>query len=177
MVSGDLDASCVEHRGVDDVERWDAETDVVVVGFHRTFDYTAMSAAVRAVLASFPESLSAKARALTSGRYVRVEIPGNNKMLSLAEVQVFAGAENVAKSGEAKQSSTDYDGPAKYAIDGNTASLATLAASPGADGKISLREAITAANTDQRGTRAGMGVSLLTPTAISAPRIIPAMPY
>lgn len=55
-----------------------------------------------------------------SGRYVRVEIPGNNKLLSLAEVQVFAGAENVAKAGEAKQSSTDYDGPAKYAIDGNT---------------------------------------------------------
>jgi hypothetical protein len=55
-----------------------------------------------------------------SGRYVRVEIPGNNQILSLAEVQVFAGAENVARSGEAKQSSTDYAGPAGYAIDGTT---------------------------------------------------------
>jgi hypothetical protein len=55
-----------------------------------------------------------------SGRFVRIEIPGKGKMLSLAEVQVFAGAENLAKSGAASQSSTDYDGPAKYAIDGNT---------------------------------------------------------
>lgn len=55
-----------------------------------------------------------------SGRYVRIELPGKGKMLSLAEVQVFAGAENLAKSGEASQSSTDYDGPAKHAIDGNT---------------------------------------------------------
>ncbi|WP_254507636.1 DUF1553 domain-containing protein [Anatilimnocola floriformis] len=55
-----------------------------------------------------------------SGRFVRVEIPGKNKMLSLAEVQVFSGNDNLAKSGEATQSSTDYDGPAKYAIDGNT---------------------------------------------------------
>ena len=55
-----------------------------------------------------------------SGRFVRVEISGANKILSLAEVQVFAGAENVAKCGEATQSSTDYDGPPQYAIDGKT---------------------------------------------------------
>ena len=55
-----------------------------------------------------------------SGRFVRLEIPGKNKMLSLAEVQVFSGADNLAKNGEASQSSTDYDGLAKYAIDGNT---------------------------------------------------------
>jgi hypothetical protein len=54
------------------------------------------------------------------GRFVRIELPGNPKILSLAEVQVFSGAENVARKGTAKQSSTDYAGPAKYAIDGNT---------------------------------------------------------
>jgi hypothetical protein len=54
------------------------------------------------------------------GRYVRVELPGKGKFLSLAEVQVFRGAENVALQGEASQISTDYDGPAKLAIDGNT---------------------------------------------------------
>jgi hypothetical protein len=55
-----------------------------------------------------------------SGRFVRITLPGAGKVLSLAEVQVFNGKENVALKGEAKQSSTDYDGPAKYAIDGNT---------------------------------------------------------
>lgn len=54
------------------------------------------------------------------GRFVRVELPGKNKFLSLAEVQVFQGAENIAPKGEAKQISVDYDGPAKLAIDGNT---------------------------------------------------------
>ena len=55
-----------------------------------------------------------------SGRYVRIELPGQGRMLSLAEVQIFKGSENLATAGEAKQSTTDYDGPAKLAIDGNT---------------------------------------------------------
>ncbi|HEX5270562.1 MAG TPA: DUF1553 domain-containing protein [Gemmataceae bacterium] len=54
------------------------------------------------------------------GRFVRVELPGEGKMLSLAEVQVFSGGENVARRGEASQSSTDYEGKASRAIDGNT---------------------------------------------------------
>jgi hypothetical protein len=41
-------------------------------------------------------------------------------MLSLAEVQAFSGADNVALKGVASQSSTDYAGPAELAIDGNT---------------------------------------------------------
>lgn len=53
------------------------------------------------------------------GRYVRIELPGD-KLLSLAEVQVFAGEENIAAKGEASQISTDYAGEAKRAIDGNT---------------------------------------------------------
>jgi hypothetical protein len=55
-----------------------------------------------------------------SGRYVRIEIPGKEKILSLAEVQVFSGSDNLALQGEARQSSTAYEGPAKLAIDGNT---------------------------------------------------------
>jgi hypothetical protein len=54
------------------------------------------------------------------GRFVRVEIPGDGRILSLAEVQVFSQGENVARTGKAEQSSTDYDGPATLAIDGNT---------------------------------------------------------
>ena len=54
------------------------------------------------------------------GRYVRIELPGQGKYLSLAEVQAFHGVENVALRGQAKQSSTEYGGEARLAIDGNT---------------------------------------------------------
>jgi hypothetical protein len=54
------------------------------------------------------------------GRFVRIELPGKTKILSLAEVQVFAGGENVATKGAARQSSVAFEGPAKLAIDGNT---------------------------------------------------------
>lgn len=54
-----------------------------------------------------------------TGRFVRVELPGD-KFLSLAEVQVFSGTDNIALKGEASQISTDFGGEAKRAIDGNT---------------------------------------------------------
>ncbi len=53
-------------------------------------------------------------------RIVRIELPGKERILSLAEVQVFHGEKNLARGGEARQSSTAYDGPARLAIDGNT---------------------------------------------------------
>ncbi len=55
-----------------------------------------------------------------NGRFVRVELPGKARFLHLAEVQVFAGNDNHAPKGEAKQSTTDYGGEAKRANDGNT---------------------------------------------------------
>jgi len=55
-----------------------------------------------------------------AARIVRIEIPGPQKILSLAEVQVFSAGTNVAITGKATQSSTDYAGPPEYAIDGNT---------------------------------------------------------
>jgi hypothetical protein len=55
-----------------------------------------------------------------TARIVRIEIPGSQKILSLAEVQVFSAGTNVAGNGKATQSSTDYAGPPEYAIDGNT---------------------------------------------------------
>lgn len=54
------------------------------------------------------------------GRFVRVTIPGKDRMVSLAEVQVFSGVDNIALRGEASQSSTDFGGAAELAIDGNT---------------------------------------------------------
>lgn len=54
------------------------------------------------------------------GQFVRISIPGKKKILSLAEVEVFSGQDNVAIGGAASQSSTDFGGPAELAIDGNT---------------------------------------------------------
>jgi len=59
----------------------------------------------------------------TEGRYVRVEVPGGGKVLSLAEVQVFGGGlANVARNPNAvaSQSSTGAGGTPDRAIDGNT---------------------------------------------------------
>ncbi len=54
------------------------------------------------------------------GRFVRVELPGAGKMLSLAEVQVFGPEGQAIVGGVAKQSSTDYGGDAARARDGQT---------------------------------------------------------
>ncbi|MGC1276195.1 MAG: DUF1553 domain-containing protein [Planctomycetaceae bacterium] len=55
-----------------------------------------------------------------AGRFVRIELPGKQRILALAEVQVFDGEENVALAGTASQSSTAFGGEAQRAIDGNT---------------------------------------------------------
>jgi mono/diheme cytochrome c family protein len=54
-----------------------------------------------------------------AARHVRVELTGKDRILSLAEVQVFRGSTNLAPQGEARQSSTAFEGPARLAIDGN----------------------------------------------------------
>ena len=72
------------------------------------------------VLNRLTAALLPPGRPAVNGRYVRIELPGQGKFLSLAEVQVFQGATNLARHGEATQSSTDFDGPARLAIDGNT---------------------------------------------------------
>ena len=57
-------------------------------------------------------------------RFIRIELPGKNKILSLAEVQVFGSEDgaikNIARDGTATQSSLHPKGEAAKAIDGNT---------------------------------------------------------
>jgi putative heme-binding domain-containing protein len=53
------------------------------------------------------------------GRYVRIELPGPQRTLTLAEVEIYSGGQNVARQGKAKQSSTSNGGSADRAIDGN----------------------------------------------------------
>ena len=56
----------------------------------------------------------------TMARFVRLIVPGENRFLHTAELQVFRGGINVALTGTATQSSTAYNAEAKRAIDGNT---------------------------------------------------------
>lgn len=53
-------------------------------------------------------------------RFVRIEIPGSMKILSLAEVEVLSSGKNLAVAGTATQSSTDFNGPPELANDGRT---------------------------------------------------------
>lgn len=54
------------------------------------------------------------------GRFIRVELPGKEKILSIAELQAWNGNENVALKGKATQSSEILGGAPSRAIDGNT---------------------------------------------------------
>jgi hypothetical protein len=54
------------------------------------------------------------------GRYIRVELPGKDRVLALAEVQVWSEGRNVAPGGVASQPSTAGGAAAARAIDGNT---------------------------------------------------------
>ncbi|MBK9388064.1 MAG: DUF1553 domain-containing protein [Planctomycetes bacterium] len=58
--------------------------------------------------------------ALPRVQRVRVSVPGAERMVHLAELELFAGGENLARRGRARQSSTAFGGAAARAIDGNT---------------------------------------------------------
>lgn len=73
-----------------------------------------------AVVSELKASLTIGKANTAKGRFIRIELPGKKKMVSLAEVQAFSDGENVALKGKASQSSTDYEGEAKRAVDGNT---------------------------------------------------------
>ncbi len=55
-----------------------------------------------------------------AGRYVTVYLPGTDRTLSLAEVQVFSGGKNIAQGKATTQSSTQHGGASSRAVDGNT---------------------------------------------------------
>lgn len=63
--------------------------------------------------------LTKEAAGKGGARYVRIELPRRGT-LTLAEVEVFAGGQNVAPKGTARQSSTSNGGDAAKAIDGKT---------------------------------------------------------
>lgn len=68
------------------------------------------------------KNVSSNAAILSTGkpaRFVRIELPGDSRILTLAEVEVISGGKNVATGGKATQSSTFGDAGAGRAVDGN----------------------------------------------------------
>src|SRR5262249_41081419 len=66
-----------------------------------------------------PELAGAAGGKTVLGRYVRVELPGRQRTLTLAEVEVLSNGQNIARKGKASQKSTAHGGDAGKAIDGN----------------------------------------------------------
>jgi len=54
------------------------------------------------------------------GRYVRIELPGDRRTLTVAELEVFSNGENVARGASASQSTEAWGGVPERAFDGNT---------------------------------------------------------
>jgi putative heme-binding domain-containing protein len=77
---------------------------------------------VEPLLHGLPKELPVAARdgKTVRGRYVRIELTGRRKTLTLAEVEVYSNGRNIARHGKASQSSTANGGDAAKAIDGNT---------------------------------------------------------
>ncbi len=57
---------------------------------------------------------------VVDGQRLRLSLPGEGRILSLAEVQVFSKGQNIAPLGQVSQSSEGYGGSPERAIDGNT---------------------------------------------------------
>src|SRR5262249_7700348 len=75
---------------------------------------------VEPLLQGLPKELAARTPFKSVvGRYVRVELPGKRKTVTLAEVEIFSGGRNVARQGKASQKNTSSGGVASRAIDGN----------------------------------------------------------
>ncbi|MBT4693316.1 MAG: DUF1553 domain-containing protein, partial [Planctomycetaceae bacterium] len=72
------------------------------------------------VLTEFSALVGAPADESPTGKIVRIDLPGKQRIIHVAEIQVFSKGENVALLGVAKQSSIGSGGEVKRANDGNT---------------------------------------------------------
>jgi mono/diheme cytochrome c family protein len=75
------------------------------------------------VLSHLKARLVPESALLPQARFVRLDLPGENRILSLAEVEIISGGVNVAGRGVVTQSSVDYSGPPELAVDGNTSGV------------------------------------------------------
>jgi putative heme-binding domain-containing protein len=80
---------------------------------------------VEPLLHGLPKSLSGSKTVGKSvnGRFVRIELPGKQRTLTLAEVEVYSDGKNIARKGKASQKNTAHGGVASRAIDGNKSGI------------------------------------------------------
>ncbi|MBX7103955.1 MAG: HEAT repeat domain-containing protein [Gemmataceae bacterium] len=83
------------------------------------------TAAYPRVLKMLDGTASTESSSPPIGRFVRIDLPGRQRTLSLAEVEVISAGTNVAPQGRATQKSTASGGQAKRAIDRNTSGIYT----------------------------------------------------
>src|SRR5262249_43905093 len=83
---------------------------------------TALYPRVQALLRGLPKGLDGgqPGGETLLGRFVRIELTGRQRTLTLAEVEVFSNGVNIARRGKATQKNTAHGGDASKAIDGNT---------------------------------------------------------
>lgn len=82
---------------------------------------TSLFPRIESLIHGLPKSLAIvgrKSKPIT-GRYVRIELPGSKRTLTLAEVEVYSNNQNIARRGAASQVNTAQGGKASRAIDGN----------------------------------------------------------
>jgi hypothetical protein len=103
----------------DELKAWLASLDTSSATWSPPAARPARVTAIRSKTAPSARLLS-NGQATVEGRYVRISVPGAQRYLGLAEVQVFSGDADIAKGKKATQSSTGYGGPAHFAVDGNT---------------------------------------------------------
>jgi putative heme-binding domain-containing protein len=76
------------------------------------------------LLEGLPASLATQApNGKGLGRHVRIELPGERRTLTLAEVEVLIEGRNVARQGKATQINVAHGGTAQRAIDGNRSGI------------------------------------------------------
>jgi putative heme-binding domain-containing protein len=80
---------------------------------------SSMYARIEPLLNALPKELQGPAGKTVMGRFVRIELPGKQRTLTLAEVEIYSDGKNIARQGKASQINTANGGEASRAIDGN----------------------------------------------------------
>jgi putative heme-binding domain-containing protein len=78
---------------------------------------------VAPLLDGLPKELADESGQSILGRFVRIELPGKQRTLTLAEIEVLSAGRNVAIQGKASQINTAYGADARRAIDRNTSGV------------------------------------------------------
>lgn len=116
-VDGSADkAWALASKSVNGLRDFLAAVPLIADGGVRASLYAKIEPLLVGLPSDFGPAASAKG---TLGRFVRIELPGRSRTLTLAEVEVYSDGRNVARGGKASQKNTAHGGDAMKALDGN----------------------------------------------------------